>query len=105
MNEYLQKKTTKYNVELFDTTGSSSGSIPHQQIVINREVDKFKSVVFEPHQGKVAIIVSARKVLEAGQKQFSNDPFVSVIDMYQIKTDSLLGFVVKKVGTPASEKI
>ena len=105
MNEYLQKKTTKYNVELFDTTGSTSGSIPHQQIVINREVSEFKSVVFEPHQGKVAINVTARKVLEAGQKQFSNDPYVSIIDMYQIKTDSLLGFVVKKVGTPASEKI
>jgi len=30
MNQFMQKKTLRYSVELFDTTNSNLGSIPHQ---------------------------------------------------------------------------
>jgi uncharacterized protein with WD repeat len=30
MNQFLQKKTTKYSVELFETKSISYNSIPHQ---------------------------------------------------------------------------
>jgi hypothetical protein len=105
MNKFMQKKTQKYSVELFDLKSAGSGSIPHQQILINREVHEFHDVFFEPQQGKVAVLTTARKVLRAGERQFSNDPNANYCDTYQIKTDSLLGFVVKPIGGPTSEKI
>lgn len=103
MNQYLQKKTTKYSVELFDTKNISYNSIPHQQIVINREVAEFHSVAFEPHQGKFAIHMKWRKVIEG--KQFSNDPYKNGAEFYQIKTDALLGFTVKQLGVLNSDKV
>ena len=103
MNQYMQKKTTKYSVELFDTKSISYNSIPHQQIVINREVSDFHSVVFEPNQGKFAIHMKWRKVIEG--KQFSNDPYKNGCEVYQIKTDALLGFNVKQVGVINSDKV
>jgi len=105
MNQYALKKALKYKVEIFDTKQYSSNSIPHQEILINRDVQKFHNVIFEPHQGKIAVHTTFRKVLEAGQKQFSNDPNRLGIDMYQIKTDSLLGLKISTVGLIASEKI
>ena len=105
MNGFMPKKTLKYSVELFDLKGSGYGSIPHQQIMINREVSEFHSITFEPQQGKVAVHTTSKKVLRAGEKQFSNDPNVMTVDMYQIKSDSLLGFVVKPIGHPNCEKI
>jgi hypothetical protein len=73
--------------------------------LINREVTKFHNVVFEPHQGKIAIHTTFRKVLEAGQKQFSNDPNRLGVDVYQIKTDPLLGLKITTVGLISSDKI
>jgi len=67
-------------VELFEL--KTIGSIPHQQIMINRDVQEFHGVVFEPNQGKVAIHTTSKKVLEAGHKQFSNDPNISTADIY-----------------------
>jgi len=50
-------------------------------------VSEFNGVAFEPNMGKLAILVTCKKVLEAGQKQFSNDPYISVADLYQVKSD------------------
>jgi len=105
MNQFLNKKTTKYSVEVFETKSFSQGSIPHQQILINREVHKFHNVIFEPNQGKIAIHTTFRKELRQGEKQFSNDPNRYGVEIYQAKTDSLLGFNVKYVGLLNSEKI
>lgn len=55
--------------------------------------------------GKLAILVTCKKVLEVGQKQFSNDPYISVADLYQVKSDQLLGFTIKQIGTLHSEKV
>ena len=74
MNAYLTKKTLRYSVELFDCKGTGHGSIPHQQILVNREVNEFYSIVFEPQQGKLAVLTNSKKVLKFGEKQFSNDP-------------------------------
>jgi hypothetical protein len=65
MNEFKDKKTTKYSVELFDFK-DYKGLIPHQQILVEREVNQFMGVVFEPHHAKVAIHTKSKKVLEAG---------------------------------------
>lgn len=54
MNAFMMKKTLKYSVELYDTS-STTGSIPHQQIMIDREVNQFHGVFFEPYQNKVGI--------------------------------------------------
>jgi hypothetical protein len=73
--------------------------------MINREVVEFHDVIFEPNQGKVAIHTTFKKELKAGEKQFSNDPNRHGLELYQIKTDALLGFNIKTVGLLASEKI
>jgi len=73
--------------------------------LVEREVHEFKGIIWEPHHAKVAIHTKSKKVLEAGQKQFSNDPFRTGVDLYQLKTDSFFGFVVKKVGPMAPEKM
>ena len=86
MNKFQNKKQLKYSVELFETR-NLQGSIPHQQIMIKREVVDFHEVIFEPNQGKVAIHTLFKKELKAGEKQFSNDPNRLGVDMYQIKTD------------------
>jgi len=48
MNQYALKKALKYKVEIFETKQYSSASIPHQEILINRDVIKFHNVIFEP---------------------------------------------------------
>lgn len=67
MNEYLIKKTTKYSVELYDLQ-DYKGSLPHKQILVQKEVVEFLGVYFEPYHQKIAIHTKSRKVLEAGQK-------------------------------------
>ena len=104
MNKFQNKKQLKYNVELFETS-NLQGSIPHQQIAIKREVAEFHNIVFEPNQGKIAVHTLFKKELKAGEKQFSNEPNRLGVDMYQIKTDALLGFNVKPMGLLPSEKI
>merc|ERR1711998_483655 len=95
MNKFLVKKTAHYSVELFDTVNTNMGSIAHRQVMIDREVHEFHSVVFEPRLGtstcKVAIHTTSKKKLEAGQKQFSNDPNIQCVDIYQLKNDKNLG--------------
>lgn len=73
--------------------------------MIEREVQEFKEIVFEPHQGKVAIHTHSKKVLAKNQKQFSNDPNRMYVDIYQIKNDKELGFIVKNIGLLPSEKV
>ena len=104
MNEYLDKKTTKYSVELFDLQ-DYKGSLPHKQILVQKEEVTFLGVIFEPHHQKIAIHTKSKKVLEAGQKQFSNDPYRTTVDVYQLKHDNLLGFVVKEAGQVPCEKV
>jgi uncharacterized protein with WD repeat len=104
MNEFLDKKTSKYSVELFDFK-EYKGQIPHQQIQVDREVNQFLGVIWEPHHAKIAIHTKSKKILEAGQKQFSNDPYMTGVDIYQLKTDNFFGFVVKKVGRMGHEKM
>jgi len=53
----------------------------------------------------MAIHTKSKKVLEAGQKQFSNDPYITKVDLYQMKSDKLLGFMVKDMGSIQSDKV
>jgi hypothetical protein len=73
--------------------------------LVEREVNQFLGVIFEPHHAKVAIHTKSKKILEAGQKQFSNDPYMTGVDVYQLKTDTTLGFTVKTVGRMSHEKM
>ena len=104
MNQYLDKKTQKYSAEVFDLQ-DFKGSIPHIQISIEKEVAEFYGIIWEPYHAKMAIHTKSKKVLEVGQKQFSNDPYKTTVDVYQLKSDKLLGFVVKGCGTIPGEKI
>ena len=69
-NEYKTKKTTKYSVELFDT---KKQTFPHQQILVQREVITFNSVVWEPYHSKMAIHTLAKRQVEAGKKDYTLD--------------------------------
>lgn len=104
MNQFMHKKTTKYSAELFETKDMHYGQIPHQQVLVDREVQEFHGIIWEPHQGKLAIHTLSRKVTEAGMKQFSNNPIRNGVDIYQLKSDPILGFVCKRVGFLPSEK-
>lgn len=105
MNKYVLKKAPKYKVEIFETKVYGSNSIPHLEILINREVHEFHNVIFEPFQGKLAVHTTFRKELKSGEKQFSNDPNRLGVDVYQLKSDTLLGLTIKTVGLIASDKI
>ena len=59
---------------------------------------------WEPNGTKLAVLTVSKKILEAGQKQFSNDPNRSGVDVYSLKSDSLLGLTVKYVGPMLSDK-
>lgn len=100
VNRYLDKKTEKYSVEVFETKeGTNMSQIPHQQIMVNRDVRTFHAAIWEPNHNKLAIHTLSKKVLEAGQKQFSNIDHQDVIDLYQLKNDKLLGFRANKLAT------
>lgn len=73
--------------------------------MVNREVVEFHGVIWEPNQGKVAIHTTFKKELKAGEKSFSNELNRQGLELYQIKTDPLLGFGVKPVGMLGSEKV
>mmetsp|Transcript_31429 Transcript_31429/g.48043 ORF Transcript_31429/g.48043 Transcript_31429/m.48043 type:complete len:522 (-) Transcript_31429:13-1578(-) len=104
MNQFMIKKQTQYSIEIFQTQDMRK-SVPHQQVLIKREVETFYSCIWEPNQGKLGVHTLSKKVLEAGQRQFSNDPTRSGVDFFQLKTDALLGFTVKEVGPLPSEKV
>lgn len=73
VNKYLDKKTEKYSVEVFETKeGANLTLLPHIQILVNREVKEFHGAIWEPNYNKLAIHTNSKKVLEYGQKQFSN---------------------------------
>lgn len=103
MNKYSSKQT-KYAMELFETS-SLHKSVPHKQIIIEREVEDFYGAIWEPNNAKLAIHTYSRKVIEPGQKNFSNETHRKGIDMYQMLNDKNLGFLVKKIGGPSHEKI
>lgn len=67
MNQYLDKKTKKYSVEVFDLQ-DFRGSLPHKQILVDKEVEEFYGVIWEPEHAKMCIHTKSKKVLEAGQK-------------------------------------
>lgn len=66
---------------------------------------KFYGVTFEPHQAKIAVHTQSRKELAPGQVSYSNDNTKNLVDIYQIKSDTQLGFQVKTVGCMPSDKI
>mmetsp|Transcript_216 Transcript_216/g.392 ORF Transcript_216/g.392 Transcript_216/m.392 type:complete len:732 (+) Transcript_216:22-2217(+) len=107
MNEFTLKKQTKFSVEIFETKDLTrlQPQIPHQQILIEKEVVKFHGVSWEPSKDKIAVLTTSKKVLEAGQKQFSNDPNKSSVDIYQIKNDPMLGLILKNIGSMAADKV
>jgi len=73
--------------------------------MIKREVVDFHGVIFEPNKDKIAIHTNFKKELKVGEKSFSNEPNRLGLELYQIKTDSFLGFQVKPMGLLACEKI
>jgi uncharacterized protein with WD repeat len=102
MNEYKEKKTTKYSIELFDT---KKQSFPHQQILINREVIRFNSCIWEPHGNKLAIHTLAKRSIESGKKDYTLDAQRNGIDIYEMLDDPIKGFITKTIGFLPSEKV
>ena len=102
MNEYKEKKTAKYSVELFDT---KKQSFPHQQILINREVIRFNSVYWEPQGTKIAIHTLAKRIVESGKKDYTLDAQRNGVDIYEMIDDPIKGFITKTIGFLPSEKV
>eukprot|EP00347_Sterkiella_histriomuscorum_P005175 403357608 len=102
MNEYQQKKTIKYSVELFDT---KKNSFPHQQILVNRDVIEFNGVIWEPFHSKMAIHTLSKRVVEAGKKDYTLDAKRNGVDIYEMIDDQIKGFVTKTIGYLPSEKV
>ena len=102
MNEYKEKKTVKYSVELFDT---KKQSFPHQQILINREVIRFNSVYWEPQGTKIAIHTLAKRIVESGKKDYTLDAQRNGVDIYEMIDDPIKGFITKTIGFLPSEKV
>lgn len=102
MNEYKEKKTTKHSVELFNT---KKQQIPHQKILINREVLEFHGCYWEPNFSKLAIHTLSKRIVEAGKKDYTLDATRNGIDIYEIIEDPLKGFIYKTIGFLASERI
>jgi hypothetical protein len=102
MNEYQQKKTIKYSVELFDT---KKNSFPHQQILVNRDVLEFHGVVWEPFHSKIAIHTLSKRAIEAGKKDYTLDAKRNGVDIYEMIDDPIKGFVTKTIGYLPSEKV
>lgn len=105
VNKFMEKKKEKYCVEIFETKEMKINQIPNQKINIDREVVTFHSVVWEPHQAKLAIHAESRKVLAHGEINFSNDLRRNIVDVYQIKSSPTQGFQIKEVGAIPSEKV
>lgn len=102
MNEYKEKKTTKYSVELFDTKVKT---LPHQQILVKRDVIEFHSVVWEPFHSKLAVHTLSKRQIEAGKRDYTLDPQRNGVDIYEMVEDPLKGFMVKTIGFLNSEKV
>ena len=102
MNEYKEKKTIKYSIELFDT---KKQSFPHQQILINREVIKFNSVHWEPFGTKLAVHTLAKRSIESGKKDYTLDAQRNGVDIYEMIDDPIKGFITKTIGFLHSEKV
>ena len=66
---------------------------------------EFHKAEWEPYQAKLAIHTTSKKIIQAGEANFSNDLSRKIVDIYQIKSDSELGFIVKSIGTIGSEKV
>ena len=79
--------------------------IPHQQITLNRDIIDFYGVIFEPNQAKFGIHTNSKRILDAGQANYSNETSKALVDIFQIKSDSINGFHLKYVGTLVSEKV
>lgn len=105
MSVSTNKKQSKHTVELFETKDMRANEIPHQQVTINRDIIDFYGVVFEPNQAKFGIHTNSKRVLEAGQANYSNETSKKLVDIFQIKSDSINGFHLKFVGTLLSEKV
>eukprot|EP00350_Pseudokeronopsis_sp_OXSARD2_P011485 CAMPEP_0170566676 /NCGR_PEP_ID=MMETSP0211-20121228/79995_1 /TAXON_ID=311385 /ORGANISM="Pseudokeronopsis sp., Strain OXSARD2" /LENGTH=44 /DNA_ID= /DNA_START= /DNA_END= /DNA_ORIENTATION= len=44
--------------------------MPHQQILINREVSQFLGVYWEPNGSKMAVHTNAKRIVEGGKKDY-----------------------------------
>lgn len=102
MNEYKEKKSIKYSVELFAT---KKANYPHQQILVNREVITFNDVIWEPHHSKMAIHTLAKRTVESGKKDYTVDAKRNGVDIYEMIDDPIKGFVTQTIGFLPSEKV
>ena len=102
MNEYKEKKTMKYSVELFDTRKQN---YPHQQILIQREVLEFHSVVWEPKHAKMAVHTLSKRQIEAGKKDYTLDAQRNGVDIFEMVEDPVKGFETRTIGFLPSEKV
>ena len=102
MNEYKEKKTIKFSIELFNT---KKQSFPHQVILINRDVIKFNSIVWEPHHSKMAVHTLSKRIVDAGKKDYTLDAQRNGVDIYEMIDDPIKGFVTKTIGFLPNEKI
>jgi hypothetical protein len=72
---------------------------------VNREVETFHGVHWEPNHNKIAIHTLSKRENKDGKKDYTLNPTRNGIDIYEIRKDNQIGNVVKKIGFMSSEKI
>jgi len=102
-NEFKHKKSTKYQVEVFDL--NAGDNVPHQQIQIKREVQEFNGLYWEPNNTKLAIHTLAKKDAEPGRQNYTLDAKRNGVDIYEMYNDKQTGFNVRNIGQHPADKV
>jgi uncharacterized protein with WD repeat len=102
MNQYKLKKASQYSVEIFDLT--SRDDVPHQQVQINRPVQIFRAVHWEPNHAKLAVHTLSQKQSE-GRREYTSNPTRDGVDIYEMVRTEGQGFVVKDIGKHQCDRV
>ena len=79
--------------------------VPHQQIFITRDVHEFYDIFWEPNHHKVALHTLSKREAVEGRKDYTAGATRSGVDIYEMRTDKVLGFVVENIGSHPAEKV
>jgi len=97
------KGKPKCSVEVFDLT--LGNSVPHKILPIEREISEFYGISWEPVYGRFSVHTHAKRILEAGKRDYTFGAMRKGVDLYECYEDPNTGFGVKSLGDHPSEKV
>ena len=72
---------------------------------IEREVNDFVGVQWEPNHGRFSVQTVAKREVEAGKRDYSMGQLRAGVDLYECYKDKVTGFHVRCLGFHPSEKV